>query len=86
MPQCHICQALCDIAASTTVLVSVPEAERTKAQGTFMAVRSLGGLVAPPLGGWLYLHGGFALPFLAFGAALVLACIPLLSFGNSQLP
>ena len=53
--------------------------ERTEAQGTFLALRSLGGLVAPPLGGWLYMRGGFALPFVAFAAFLVAACLPVLS-------
>ena len=70
--------ALCDIAASTTILTSVPQKERTQAQGTFLALRSLGSLIAPPLGGWLYLVGGFALPFVAFGALLVVACLPVM--------
>ena len=70
--------ACCDIAASTTILTSVPPSERTQAQGTFQAMRSLGGLIAPPIGGWLYLKGGFGLPFIAFGTFLLLACMPLL--------
>ena len=48
------------------------------ATGTFLALRSLGSLIAPPLGGWLYLVGGFALPFVAFGALLVVACLPVM--------
>ena len=70
--------ATCDVAASTTVLTSVRKEERTQAQGSFLALRSLGSLIAPPLGGWLYVTGGFALPFVFFGALLVLACLPVL--------
>lgn len=70
--------AACDTSASTTVLVSVAKEERTQAQGTFLALRSLGSLVAPPLGGWLYVTGGFSLPFVAFGTLLLLACLPVL--------
>ncbi|KAL1507741.1 hypothetical protein AB1Y20_007353 [Prymnesium parvum] len=68
--------ATCDVAASTTVLLSVPREERTQAQGTFLALRSIGSLVAPPIGGWLFVKGGFALPFLSFGFMLFIACLP----------
>ena len=71
-----LADASCDVAASTTVLLSVSPQQRTQAQGRFLALRSLGSLLAPPLGGWLYLKGGFALPFLTFGVLLVAACLP----------
>jgi MFS family permease len=69
------------ILGSVSLLTSVRE--QGEALGTTQGTASLGRIVGPALGGWLYQHVSRGSPFLAGGAfALIAFCVVLLVFAK----
>ena len=62
-----------DIGCSTAILCAgTDEAERTEANAKYHGAKNFGGLLGPPIGGFLYAMGGWTVPFLIPGLGLLL--------------